>query len=216
MYVLSARRDAVCCRQRPTRDGTIPTEVRPRQSRLPRGSTGTEPRPHPGTSRSRRAAVYGAAGREVFSARRIVASFASRGKPIRGAGARPLRRVTRFRSTLANTLHLTRRSRAARAIINSRHDPGPGQQRTHPSGSRALGVLDLGRTSNERLAAERTIAGSRGGERRVYDRIVSPVSRDFGNHRAHSGYSYMMGWRVQSEILTRQKSHVDIASGWLR
>lgn len=28
--------------------------------------------------------------------------------------------------------------------------------------------------------------------------------------------AYIMGWRIKSEILTRQKSHIDLEAGWLR
>jgi integrase len=28
--------------------------------------------------------------------------------------------------------------------------------------------------------------------------------------------AYITGWRVRSEIITRQKGHVDLAAGWLR
>jgi integrase len=28
--------------------------------------------------------------------------------------------------------------------------------------------------------------------------------------------AYITGWRIKSEILTRQKQHVDLGAGWLR
>jgi hypothetical protein len=50
-------------------------------------------------------------------------------------------------------------------------------------------------------------------ERTQFDAVVTqlPEALQSPMHTAH-----LTGWRLRSEIFTRQKHHVDLAAGWLR
>lgn len=53
--------------------------------------------------------------------------------------------------------------------------------------------------------------------RRLSPTPASPVLAQLpGDLRPVFEVAYITGWRVKSEILTRQKSHLDLRAGWLR